>query len=507
VGAHAAAGRRAAGRGRARRQRVRARPFAAQGVPRALLDHGRRARPGPPLPAAGAGAHAGQRAFYRARASSPAGSRCSCWDPAGPAADPRDALAACGYPRSVPRPGRGGRQPRTADRPADPGALRQAGRLRFLSHRDVARSVERASAGRRCPSRTRTGSPAPAAVLDRRRADGLGERGRVPRDRADPGGRPGAWSPPGRGAARRAWTCSRPPSPSRPPWPTGSTASRWEIALPGRREADAARRRGRPAGHGVPGRGARHPRRAGGRSTSAPRLVAVEVTGGLRPGAVTVRRRAPDAGVCAILTAVVRQTTPAVRPDDVLGALDVVAGLKPPVPAKATRMAQGLLTNGVALADPLGPTPGHLRGRPVRVVRRQTHTSRRGACGFQPIIRRPLRRSRFERVHATRSSTPRPVSARVLGPRPAGSTGAAPRRERLAAPRAARPADSVAWKFACGGAARRPCRAGRAASPGAAHRLRDPSCTLKSGRVRPSAGWWLEPSTRAFASALRANVA
>ncbi|MCW0214703.1 MAG: TIGR03936 family radical SAM-associated protein [Pseudonocardia sp.] len=64
---------------------------------------------------------------------------------------------------------------------------------------------------------------------------------------------------------------------------------------------------------------------------------------------------AEPSGVCAILAAVVRQTTPAVRPDDVLGALDVVAGLKPPVPAKATRMAQGLLDDRGALADPLGP--------------------------------------------------------------------------------------------------------------------------------------------------------
>jgi radical SAM-linked protein len=59
--------------------------------------------------------------------------------------------------------------------------------------------------------------------------------------------------------------------------------------------------------------------------------------------------------VCAILTAVVRHTTPAVRPDDVLGALDVVADLRPPVPPKATRTAQGLLDDGGALADPLGP--------------------------------------------------------------------------------------------------------------------------------------------------------
>ncbi|WP_433288648.1 TIGR03936 family radical SAM-associated protein [Pseudonocardia sp. CA-142604] len=57
---------------------------------------------------------------------------------------------------------------------------------------------------------------------------------------------------------------------------------------------------------------------------------------------------------CAIMAVVVRQTTPAVRPDDVLGALDVVAGLRPTVPAKATRMAQGLLDHRGDLADPLG---------------------------------------------------------------------------------------------------------------------------------------------------------
>ncbi|MDN5934150.1 MAG: TIGR03936 family radical SAM-associated protein [Pseudonocardia sp.] len=72
-------------------------------------------------------------------------------------------------------------------------------------------------------------------------------------------------------------------------------------------------------------------------------------------GADSLPSSADGAEVCAILTAVVRQTTPAVRPDDVLGALDVVAGLRPPVPAKATRMAQGLLDDRGGLADPLGP--------------------------------------------------------------------------------------------------------------------------------------------------------
>ncbi|WP_199442360.1 TIGR03936 family radical SAM-associated protein [Umezawaea beigongshangensis] len=82
----------------------------------------------------------------------------------------------------------------------------------------------------------------------------------------------------------------------------------------------------------------------------------------VRPAVVwaRARERASDAeheGVassppCGILDAVVRQTTPAVRPDDVLSALRVVAGLVPPVPAKATRMAQGRLDDEGGLIDP-----------------------------------------------------------------------------------------------------------------------------------------------------------
>jgi radical SAM-linked protein len=61
----------------------------------------------------------------------------------------------------------------------------------------------------------------------------------------------------------------------------------------------------------------------------------------------------PGGEPCGILVVVVRQTTPAVRPDDVLSALRVVAALEPPVPAKATRMAQGRLDDGGGLSDPL----------------------------------------------------------------------------------------------------------------------------------------------------------
>jgi len=57
---------------------------------------------------------------------------------------------------------------------------------------------------------------------------------------------------------------------------------------------------------------------------------------------------------CAILGLVVRHTTPAVRPDDVLAALRLVADLAPPSPPVATRLAQGPLDQGDGtVADPL----------------------------------------------------------------------------------------------------------------------------------------------------------
>jgi radical SAM-linked protein len=77
--------------------------------------------------------------------------------------------------------------------------------------------------------------------------------------------------------------------------------------------------------------------------------------------AVTEQSGAPSgatAAPCAIIDLVVRQVTPAVRPDDVLSGLRVVAGLEPPVPPRATRLAQGRLihstsTSPAEIVDPL----------------------------------------------------------------------------------------------------------------------------------------------------------
>jgi radical SAM-linked protein len=57
----------------------------------------------------------------------------------------------------------------------------------------------------------------------------------------------------------------------------------------------------------------------------------------------------------AILDVVVRQVTPAVRPDDILAALRIVAGLAPDAPAVSVRVAQGPLDETGTVSDPLTP--------------------------------------------------------------------------------------------------------------------------------------------------------
>jgi radical SAM-linked protein len=57
-------------------------------------------------------------------------------------------------------------------------------------------------------------------------------------------------------------------------------------------------------------------------------------------------------GRCAILDLVVRQGTPTVRPDDVLSGLRAVADLEPSDAPRATRLAQGMLT---AAGEVIGP--------------------------------------------------------------------------------------------------------------------------------------------------------
>lgn len=79
---------------------------------------------------------------------------------------------------------------------------------------------------------------------------------------------------------------------------------------------------------------------------------------GLPSGTARVDDWPEATGPYGILVTVVRQTTPVVRPDDVLSALRVVAGLAPSAAASATRLEQGRLDDGGGIADPLAQDSG-----------------------------------------------------------------------------------------------------------------------------------------------------
>jgi radical SAM-linked protein len=75
-----------------------------------------------------------------------------------------------------------------------------------------------------------------------------------------------------------------------------------------------------------------------------------------RGAVVRLLASGPDEGPYAILRLVVRHGTPSVRPDDVITGLRRVADLVPPTPPLATRLAQGTLDeDSGTVADPLLP--------------------------------------------------------------------------------------------------------------------------------------------------------
>lgn len=83
-------------------------------------------------------------------------------------------------------------------------------------------------------------------------------------------------------------------------------------------------------------------------------VVTMAVIDGETPARPAADTRPADR--CGTLRAVVRQSSPAVRPDDVMSALLVVADLVPTVPVRAMRLAQGPLDDDDgSLGDPLAP--------------------------------------------------------------------------------------------------------------------------------------------------------
>ncbi len=216
------------------------------------------------------------------------------------------------------------------------------GRLRFASHRDLARTLERALRRAQVPMAFSAGfsphpkisyvgaAPTGAASEAEYLEIGLAER----RDAE---------------AVRTALDAALPTDVAvlevvEAAEGTGSLADRidtsvWRLELPGVAVADLA-----PAVEKF--------------LASEVVTVAKRTKNGLRDidarAAVASASPAEEAG-CAILNMVVRQVTPAVRPDDVLAALAAVADLRPPLPSRAVRVAQGRLDDTGTVADPLGP--------------------------------------------------------------------------------------------------------------------------------------------------------
>jgi radical SAM-linked protein len=230
------------------------------------------------------------------------------------------------------------------------------GRLRFTSHRDVARAFERAirragipmaySSGFTAHPRISWAGAAPTGAASEAEYVELGLAEQ--RDPAQLAHDLDAALPPGIDVIEAVTSAAGPKLAER------IDASKWEIALHG---IDAQQLRAatgallaaetaevdRLTKEGM--------RRIDVRAALVSALIAeppAEASG--QPEAVSP---AGDCAPCAILRVVVRQTTPVVRPDDIVTALTAVAGLPVPVSSLTTRVAQGRLMEDGSILDPL----------------------------------------------------------------------------------------------------------------------------------------------------------
>lgn len=222
------------------------------------------------------------------------------------------------------------------------------GPLRFTSHRDFARAIERALRRARVPvafsqgftphPRISYASAAPTGVASEAEYLEVGLREAV-----DPEWLRGALDaalPPGLDVLDAVVASAATSLADR------IDASRWRVELPGvspeaLRHAVAAFR---SADEIVVERLTKQGRR---RFDARAAVVMIEV------GAAAQAPSGVGEAPCAIIDLVVRQVTPSVRPDDVLSGLRVLAGLEPPAPPRATRLAQGTLTGHGEIVDPL----------------------------------------------------------------------------------------------------------------------------------------------------------
>ena len=227
------------------------------------------------------------------------------------------------------------------------------GRLRFASHRDFQRSFERALRRAAVPMAYSAGfSPHPRISYANAAPTGAASEAEyleiaVTRT-CDPERLRGALDealPPGLDVVEVAEART-------PAFAERLEASLWRVELPGVEPATAAE--ALAAFLAAPRVEVQRLTKTGVRTFDARSAViraevlhqVVDDVPGARPQA--------QGGPCAILEMVVRHTTPAVRPDDVLAGLRSHAHLAPPSSPRMTRLAQGPLDEeGGTVADPL----------------------------------------------------------------------------------------------------------------------------------------------------------
>ena len=228
------------------------------------------------------------------------------------------------------------------------------GRLRFTSHRDFQRALERAIRRAGVPVAFSTGfSPHPKISYSNSAPTGAASEAEyveigvtVECDAGLVGAALDAALPPGLDIVDVVVASSA-------DFAARLEASRWRIELP---EAELAEVEAAVAAFlAAPEVEVQRLMKSGLRTFDAraavmAATVATEAPG--EPGAAG----AGAGAACVILEVVVRHTTPSVRPDDVLSALRRVADLVPPAPPRVTRLAQGPLDPVTCkVGDPFEP--------------------------------------------------------------------------------------------------------------------------------------------------------
>ena len=231
------------------------------------------------------------------------------------------------------------------------------GRLRFTSHRDIARAFERALRRARVPmaysagfsphpkiswvGATPTGVASEAEYVEIGLAEQVDlEVLRAGLDESLPVG---------------IDVVEAVEAPAGTSLPDRIEASLWTIRLPGVPPDDAARAvRAFLTAETVP---VERLTKKGMRQMDAREPVVSMLLVGQDASTGTASHAEGPAGdaLCATLQVVVRHVTPAVRPDDVLSGLRSVADLVPPLPPEAIRQAQGPLSETGEVGDPLAP--------------------------------------------------------------------------------------------------------------------------------------------------------